>query len=532
VLVAGAGPTGLALAAQLAASGVRVRLIDRGLDRARESRALAIQPRTLEVLAGLGVTDELIACGNPAVQLRMHARGRELAVPMFDLGLDDTAYPYLLFLAQAETERILTEHLAAAGIHVERGVELTGLSDAADSATATLRHRDGREEAMSAQYVAGCDGAQSTVRRLAGIRFEGNSYPQTFVLADADADGVEPGAAHVFLSGQGMLFFFPLGKPAPWRLMAMRPPADRTPAEAPVVLDEVQAIASTYTGGTVRIHDPVWMTNFRLQHRAAACYRVGRAFLAGDAAHIHSPAGAQGMNTGIQDAVNLGWKLACTLHGVTDPALLDSYEAERAPVGKMVLRFTDRAFTIATSTSPVVRSARTRLAPAVIPLALKATTARARAFRTVAQLDIRYRHSPLSLDGPNPRRKGPKAGDRLPDANIIDQGQPSRLHRALAATGWHLLLCGPPDAWTAREITQLTERHPSLVTVHHLTVQNTPGALHDPGGQALHRLGLTARQAAQYLVRPDGHIGYRADGTDVTGLARYLSRWTPQPQPQ
>ena len=530
VLVAGAGPTGLALAAQLATSGVQVRLIDRGLDRVHESRALAIQPRTLEVLAGLGVTDELIACGNPAMQLRMHARGRVLAVPMFNLGLDDTAYPYLLFLSQAETERILSEHLAAAGIHVERGVELVGLSNTADSATATLRHGDGREEAVSARYVAGCDGAHSTVRRLAGIRFEGSSYPQTFVLADVDADGIETGAAHVFLSDQGMLFFFPLGKPAPWRLLAMRPPADRTPPEAPVVLDEVQAIASTYTGDTVRIHDPVWMTNFRLHHRAAACYRAGRVFLAGDAAHIHSPAGAQGMNTGIQDAVNLGWKLAATLRGVTGPALLDTYEAERAPIGTMVLRFTDRAFTIATSANPGVRFARTRLAPAVIPLALKARPARARAFRTVAQLDIRYRHSRLSLDGPNSPRKGPQAGDRLPDASIIHEGQPSRLHRVLAATGWHLLLCGPSDAWTTPAATQLAERYTSLITIHGLTMRNTPGALYDPDGQALRRLGLTARHTAQYLVRPDGHIGYRAGGTDVTGLARYLSRWLPGSQ--
>ena len=531
VLVAGAGPTGLALAAQLATSGVQVRIIDRGPGRVHESRALAIQPRTLEVLAGLGVTEELIACGNPAVQLRMHARGRVLAVPMFDLGLDDTAYPYLLFLSQAETERILSEHLAAGGIHVERGVELARLSTTADSATATLRHRDGREEAVSARYVAGCDGAHSTVRRLAGIRFEGSSYPQTFVLADVDADGIETGVAHVFLSDQGMLFFFPLGKPAPWRLLAMRPPADRTPPETPVVLDEVQAIASTYTGDTVRIHDPVWMTNFRLHHRAAARYRAGRVFLAGDAAHIHSPAGAQGMNTGIQDAVNLGWKLAATLRGGAGPALLDTYEAERAPIGTMVLRFTDRAFTIATSANPVVRFARTRLAPAVIPLALKARPARAFAFRTVAQLDIRYRHSRLSLDGPNPPRKGPKAGDRLPDASIIREEQPSRLHRVLAATaGWHLLLCGPPDAWTAPAATQLAERYTSLITVHGLTVRNTPGALYDPDGQALRRLGLTARHTAQYLVRPDGHIGYRAGGTDVTGLARYLSSWLPGSQ--
>ena len=432
VLVVGAGPTGLALAAELAAFGVRARLIDRGLDRVHESRALAIQPRTLEVLAGLGVTGELVAAGNRAVQLRLHVGGRVLAVPMFDLGLDDTAYPFLLFLSQAETERVLGEHLAAAGVAVERGVELAGLSDAGDAATATLRHRDGREQVVSARYVVGCDGGHSTVRRLAGIGFEGGSYPQTFVLADTEADGVEPGAAHVFVSATGLLLFFPLVKPAAWRLLAMRPPADRTPADAPVVLDEVQALAGSYTGGAVRLHDPVWMTNFRLHHRAATRYRAGRVFIAGDAAHVHSPAGAQGMNTGIQDAVNLGWKLAHILRG-GDPALLDTYEAERAPIGTMVLRFTDRAFTVATSTKPVARLARTRLAPTVIPLALKARSARAYAFRTVSQLDIRYRHSPLSVDGPNSPRKGPKAGDRLPDAGIVRHGQPARLHRAWPA---------------------------------------------------------------------------------------------------
>src|SRR5215469_2217899 len=169
VLVVGAGPTGLTLAAELAAFGVRARLIDRGLDRVHESRALAIQPRTLEVLAGLGVTDELVAGGNRAVQLRMHVPGRVVTVPMFDLGLEDTAYPFLLFLSQAETERVLGECLAAAGIAVERGVELAGLGNAADAAMATLRHRDGRQEVVSARYVVGCDGGHSTVRRLAGI---------------------------------------------------------------------------------------------------------------------------------------------------------------------------------------------------------------------------------------------------------------------------------------------------------------------------------------------------------------------------
>ncbi|PWU52667.1 monooxygenase, partial [Micromonospora globispora] len=220
VLVVGAGPTGLAMAGQLAATGVRVRVVDRALDRVHESRALAVQPRTLEVLAGLGVTDEMVARGNRAVRLSVHAGGRERSLPLFDLGLHDTAYPYLLFLSQSETERLLGERLATAGVQVERGVELTGLATGEGSAVATLRHPDGRQEQVSARYVVGCDGAHSTVRHLARIGFAGGSYPQTFVLADLEADGVDLGAAHAFLAGRGMLFLFPLGRPASWRLLA------------------------------------------------------------------------------------------------------------------------------------------------------------------------------------------------------------------------------------------------------------------------------------------------------------------------
>ncbi|WNM37978.1 FAD-dependent monooxygenase [Micromonospora halotolerans] len=520
VLVVGAGPTGLTMARQLARHGVRVRLVDRALDRVHESRALAVQPRTLEVLAGFGLADKMVAAGNRAVRLIVHAGRRERPVPLFNLGLPDTAYPYLLFLSQAETERLLGDHLATLGVSVERGVELVGLDRSDRAAVATLRDRDGREERLSARYVVGCDGAHSAVRQFAGIAFEGGAYPQTFVLADLEVDGVEPGGAHAFLAGRGLLFLFPLGHPASWRMVAMRPSNDATPPTAPVHLAELQTLADAYAGGALRLRDPVWATNFRLHHRAAAAYRAGPVFLAGDAAHIHSPAGAQGMNTGIQDAVNLGWKLAQALHTDVDPALLDSYHAERAPVGRMVLRFSDRAFTVATSTNPLVRFARTRLAPALLPAVLAPRFVRAAAFRTVAQLAIRYPRSPLSTDGPQTPRGGPRAGDRLPDAQLADG---DTLHRLTAAPGWHLLLCGPPEGWPAHEVDDLTRRHRGHLTAHRLV--GTSGSGPEAGAQVLRRLGVTPGTHAVYLVRPDGHVGYRAGGTDLTGLRAYLHRW-------
>jgi 2-polyprenyl-6-methoxyphenol hydroxylase-like FAD-dependent oxidoreductase len=537
VLVVGAGPTGLTLAAQLRALGARTRIVDRQRDRVHESRALAIQPRTLEVLGGLGVARTLVERGNPAVRLRLHAGERSTPpLRLFDVGVDDTAYPFVLFLSQAETEAVLRQHLAAGGVAVERGVELAGFEGSQDDQelVCTLRHDDGVTEQVRARYLVGCDGAHSSVRHLAGIPFQGGPYPRTFALADLEVDGgLEPGSVHVFTGRPGMLFFFPLGRPATWRLIGMRPttssPGDGERDPVAPSLGDLQAVVDAFAGGRLRLRDPAWLTYFRLHHRQAARYRAGRAFLAGDAAHVHSPAGGQGMNTGIQDACNLAWKLALTARGLADPALLDSYQAERWPVGRQVLRFTDRPFAVATSTNPLVSLLRT-WAPRMAPLVLRLPTLRARGFRAIAQLDVGYRHSPIVQEGTPGLRRGPHAGDRLPDAQVTRDGQVCWLGDALGAPGFHLLLCGLTGAWDAARLDALRERYASLVAVHHLARHAASGALHDPDGAALTRLGVT--QAAQYLVRPDGHIAFRSGGTDLDGVTGYLARWLPGTEPR
>jgi len=487
--VVGAGPTGLTLAAELQAYGVPFRIIDRQPDRVHESRALAIQPRTLEVLARHGLAQPMVDLGNRSVRLRLHAGGRVVPIDLFDSGLADTAYPYLLFLSQAQTERILCEHLLRHGVTVERGVELVGLEPGADRVTCRLRHADGRQETVSASYVCGCDGAHSTVRKQAGIGFAGRAYQQTFLLADLEVDGLEPGAVHGYLTEDGLLFFFPLGTPATWRVLGIRPAG----STGEVTLAEVQALVDASTTDRLRLRDPVWMTDFRLHVRGAERYRSGRVFLAGDAAHIHSPAGGQGMNTGIQDAVNLGWKLALDLRGTASPALLDTYPAERAPVGRAVLRLTDRLFTLATAGNPIIRTARTRVVPRLAPAVLRFAPGRASVFRTLSQLRIRYRQSPLSVDGPHVANCGIRAGERMPDAPYLTK------------PGFHLVLCGPDRSWP--DGTATFTDWPDLVTVHR----------------------VDARDAAQYLVRPDGYVGYRAGGTDLSRLRAYLSRWFPGP---
>jgi FAD binding domain/Aromatic-ring hydroxylase, C-terminal len=300
---------------------------------------------------------------------------------------------------------------------------------------------------------------------------------------------------------------------------------DRERETEPLTLAELQRICDRFTGGTLRLRDPVWLTYFRVHHRQAARYRSGRVFVAGDAAHVHSPAGAQGMNTGIQDAWNLGWRLALAAHGVADPVLLDTYESERLPVGRFVLRFTDRASSVATTDSAFVRLMRTQIAPRLLPLLLRIRKGRASGFRTLSQLAIHYRNSPAVQESPGAPRAGPRAGDRLPDARIVRDGRPSWLHQALTAPAFHLLLCGPATGWPVDRVAVMRERHGALLAVHRLTLdaEATPGILLDPSGQALARLG--AQKATQYLVRPDGHIGYRSGGTDTLGAERYLARW-------
>ncbi|MEW2611292.1 FAD-dependent monooxygenase [Streptomyces sp. NPDC047880] len=498
VLVVGAGPTGLALATQLRAYETPFRIVDRSLDRARESRAPAIQPRTLEMLSAFGVTDDLVDRGNAAVGLHLHLPRRVLHVPLFDVGCDDTPYPFLLFLPQSETEATLTAHLAARDVTVERGTELLGAEPEGAYVTCRLRHRDGTEETVRARHVVGCDGAHSTVRSLAGIGFEGHAYPQTFLLADLEADGIEPGAAHTYMSGAGLLFFFPLGTPATWRMIAMHPPGA---PDDEVTLDLLQRIADDWSPGEVSLRDPVWMTSFRIHNRGATRYRRGPFFLAGDAAHIHSPAGGQGMNTGIQDALNLGWKLAHVCRGAAPEELLETYEAERAPVGHGVRRLTDRAFTAGTSSNPVLRLARTAFAPHAAPLLLHATRARARLFRTVSELGIHYRRGPLTVSAPHRPRRGPRAGDRLPDA-------PAGLQRRVAGPGYHLLLTGP-GGHRPEDLPPGGRR--DLLDVQHLGPRSPwPGVTHA-------------------LVRPDGYVGYVSRGTDLAGLRAYLDRWLPAP---
>jgi 2-polyprenyl-6-methoxyphenol hydroxylase-like FAD-dependent oxidoreductase len=548
-LIVGAGPTGLTLAAGLARFGVQFRMIDRAMNRAHESRALGVQARSLEVLQSLGLGETLVRRGNASARLFIHLDTRRAAeARLGGFGVTDTRFPFILFVSQAETEALLDDHLASIGVVIEHGVELLDAVPEPDCVRCLIRHLDRKEEQVRARYLAGCDGAHSTVRKRAGIPFEGDAYLQDFMLADVEVDGLlERDALHSFALRRGVAMFFPLGRPTTWRVIgasgadrgrrtpgsghdpAAPPDSGEAPDTGDLSLEELQKVVDDATGGGLTLRDPTWLSHFRLHHRQAAHYRAGRIFLAGDAAHIHSPVGAQGMNTGIQDAWNLAWRLALVVRGRAVEALLDSYEAERWPVGRRLLRYTDRAFTLFTRAISGARLAtwlRRVVVARVLPRVLGSSRLRAYLFHFVSQLGIRYRHSPAVTEGEPRLPVGPKAGDRFPDAKIEHNGRQTYLQQELAGASLHLVLCGTRDGWDQSQAAGVSARHSGLVTIHYLTAGSSADVLVDASGEVLLRLGVRgAQDSAQYLVRPDGHVAFRCAGRDFEALMMYLDRW-------
>ena len=499
ILVVGAGPAGLALALQAHDHGAAVRIIDRRPEADRPSRALILHSRTLEVLRPLGVTQALLARADIAPSADLQLDSRIIRVTLADLALPDSAFPYLSLIRQMDVERVLAGALADRGVPVERGTELAGVRAGPGAVRAILRSPAKAEETWFG-FVAGCDGPTSTVRAQAGIGWPGRTYPVEVVLADVEMEiDLAGDAARVVAGQQGLVFAFCLGERATWRLVATRaagagqsPPGQFGP---PVSLAELQALIDE-AGLDAQIAKLAWSSRVRVQRRVAEVFCRDRLYLAGDAAHAYSPATGQGMNAGIQDAANLGWKLAFAAAQPGDGRLLDSYDRERRPVARQVMAMTHVAFWAEASLGPVPSALRSRVAPLAAPLVPAVIGRRrliAEAVRLLSQLGVRYRRSPLSVEGTPRRRGGPRAGDRLPDQAVSCGGRRIRLHELLARPGVHILLDRDADELGVR---------PGPVHVHRLA--SAPGH------------GLTA-------VRPDGYIGFRSQTVGIDQLATWLA---------
>ncbi len=501
VLIVGAGPTGMMAAACLVELGVRCRIIDKLPIRSDKSRALVVHARTLELFQRLGFADALVARGRTAVNVQWYiAEHPPLEIDLGDIGATDTPYPFMLFVSQVETELALEQHLRSKGIEIERGVELASFVQDADGVTAQL----GAETARF-RYIIGGDGAHSAVRKGAGLRFDGAPYEQNFVLADAELEWDAPdGVLRLFAGDHGLLVAFPMAGHRRYRVLAAEGTSAANAGDPS--FDETQALISKLSTVPVALRDPRWLARFHLHHRGVDHYRAGRAFVAGDAAHIHSPAGGQGMNTGLQDAANLAWKLGMVIRGLADERLLVSYERERMPVGRQLLRFTDRLFSLAASRSRWVIRIRDFVLPHLVPLVSSSQAGRARVFRYIAQLGIHYRDSEIVAAHDHGFHGGPRPGMRAPDGPLDDG---TSLFAGLAAYKHHAVLFGEPEP---AAIAALRELHAPWLEIVPVRASE---ALRD-------RYAVTG--PALYLIRPDGYVAYRALGHDAGALGEFLQR--------
>jgi 2-polyprenyl-6-methoxyphenol hydroxylase-like FAD-dependent oxidoreductase len=409
VLVVGAGPVGLTMAAELARYRVPVRIIDKAAARTDKSKALVLWSRTLELIDRMGCGASFVEAGMKATASNIIAGGRRIAHIRLDTA--ETPHPYALMLPQSETERLMEQHLNAVGVEVERQVELTRFAAEHDAVEAVLRHANGHEETVEAAWLIGCDGAHSAVRHGLGMQFEGETLPSNWILADVHLAGMRTpaGEMDLYWHSDGLLALFPITRDR-YRIIADvdDPRAGARPADPS--LAEVQALLDRRGPGGIEASSPFWLAGFVINERKVADYRAGRVFLAGDAAHIHSPAGGQGMNTGMQDACNLAWKLALVGRGLAEPEpLLDSYSIERSEVGRQVLANAGHLTAVAMVKGGLLQGLRNHVASLVFGLSpvRRAMTDR------LEELSIGYPHSPLTEAGRH-RHSGPAAGARAP----------------------------------------------------------------------------------------------------------------------
>jgi 2-polyprenyl-6-methoxyphenol hydroxylase-like FAD-dependent oxidoreductase len=494
VLVIGAGPTGLVLTLWLTSLGVKVRIIDKTADPGTTSRALAIQARTLELYRQLDLTEAVVARGHrvPAVNLWVRAEAAA-RLPFESVGSGLTPYPFLHIFPQDQHERLLIDRLLDLGIAVERQTELVSFTDGENGVMARLRGPGGQQFDCDAHYIAGCDGARSTVREAIGTGFPGGTYRQIFYVADVEAAGpAVNGELHVDLDEADFLGVFPLAGAGRARLIGTvrDERADRADT---LTFKDISDRAINHL--KVRVNKVNWFSTYHVHHRVTHQFRKGRAFLLGDAAHIHSPAGGQGMNTGIGDAINLAWKLAAVIAGRAPDKLLDSYEAERIGFARRLVATTDRVFSFATSDGRLADFLRTRVAPLLIPRAIAFQPVREFMFRTVSQIMLNYRNGSLSRGAAGQVH----GGDRLPWVRVDGADN----FATLATLDWQVHVYGAAKAdlaaWCA--------------------AQKLPLQVFEwqPGYEAA---GL-ARDAL-YLLRPDTSVALADGAGTADAVERYF----------
>ncbi len=492
-LIVGAGPTGLVLALNLARRGVPFRLIDGAAGPGAHSRAMVVQARTLEFYRQFGFADEMIADGIVVREIHLRESGRDgrlheiLRLRFSDLGAGISPYPFALTYPQDDHERFLVRKLGEAGAAVEWNTRLTHFTQRDDGVDATIVGPNGTEN-VTADYLCGCDGAHSTVRETLGLGFPGRTYEQLFFVCDAKMASSDRDL-YATLGEHALVLNFPVRSTGMHRLIGLVPPgfSETDQVTFETIRDRIEPLLDAKVG------EVNWFATYRVHHRVAEHFRVGRAFILGDAGHIHSPAGGQGMNTGIGDATNLGWKLANVLRGRAAARILDSFEEERIGFARALVATTDRAFTAMVAPGALGNLNRRFVAPFFVSVATRFAAIRQALFRVVSQTQIRYPDSSLS-EGEAGRVRG---GDRLPWIASADNFAP------LQSLDWQLHAFGTVDA----AVRALCDRQ--RVPVHVFAWSDDAA-----------RAGF-ARNAC-YLVRPDGYVAAAWEGEAAARLEPYF----------
>lgn len=489
VIIVGAGPTGLALAIWLTKQHVKVRIIDKASQGAISTRALAVQSRILELYSQIGLGHTVVDRGLPMTRVHGWIKGRHsFHVPVANAAVGMTEFPFVTIMPQHEHEALLRETLSGLGVDVEMDTELVTFEDNVDTATVTATiKRNGVSEIVTSKFIAGCDGSHSVVRKDLGIEFPGGVYDQMFYVADIEGSGPAiNGELNVCLDNSDFLAIFPLAGTGRARIIGtIRQSSMTTEAQSrTLTFDDVGHKAIDQM--KLQISKINWFSPHHVHHRVANHFRKGRAFLVGDAAHVHSPAGGQGMNTGIGDAINLAWKLAAVIQGKSQDGLLDTYEEERRAFALRLVATTDRIFSGATAEGWFREFIRTRILPWVLPILFSFQCVQRFQFRTVSQISLNYRGMSLS------RGKVGKvqAGERLPW--VLVDGQSN--YEPLKKIQWQIHVYGEPNsglrAWCA-------DQDLPLVVFQWRSEYRSAGLTRD----------------AAYLLRPDTYVAFAGEST-------------------
>jgi 2-polyprenyl-6-methoxyphenol hydroxylase-like FAD-dependent oxidoreductase len=510
VLIVGAGPVGLVLALELQRFGIRFRIVEKKPERSKTSKALGLQPRVSEVFGILGIKTEFDARGFGDIRaVNFHSGARKLLRLAIEQPVDqagrEACQPRMLIIPQSDTEEILEHTLAARGGSVERRSELVGFDQVREGVRARICSEDGAEQVIATQFLVSCEGAHSIVRKQAGFSFAGSTMPLRFLLADVMIDwGRPPNEVQVWFHRDGVLGALPFGGQK-WRLI-IECAAEASAEPDEVTLSLVQQIVTERVAASIGIRDPVWLSDFRINARMVDRFRDRRVFVAGDAAHIHSPLGGQGIATGIQDASNLAWKLAAVLRDGAPDSLLDTYEEERKPIARAVLRGTTAASRLVFAMNPVLRFIRERI---VFPI-LGTEFAQRRLFKTVSQLELNYNSSLAELSSGSSLIG---AGDRAPDVVFRSEGRNISLFELLGKSGMIALLGSAPNNQSVAE---------SLDSLNIRSFVVAPDEMEDVYSDFARLYG--ARGRFLFLIRPDGHVGFYQQEADAASLREYLKK--------